>query len=58
MIWGPSGENSADQCYDYNQLGTLSGNCGYNPQFNEYLKCKHKLVFILINFISFNVLNV
>ncbi|VVC31963.1 Hypothetical protein CINCED_3A014758 [Cinara cedri] len=39
LLWGPTGESSAKECYKMNTRGSQQGNCGYNRVNNSYVKC-------------------
>ncbi|KAA0202337.1 hypothetical protein HAZT_HAZT000418 [Hyalella azteca] len=39
LLWGPTGQNSHDDCYSLNTQGNNNGNCGYNWANDTYFKC-------------------
>ncbi|KAF2356601.1 Peptidase M12B ADAM/reprolysin [Trinorchestia longiramus] len=39
LLWGPTGQNSHDDCYSLNTQGNNNGNCGYNWANDTYSKC-------------------
>ena len=39
LLWGPTGQNSHDACYDLNTEGNVNGNCGYSWENETYYKC-------------------
>ncbi|KAB7497042.1 Disintegrin and metalloproteinase domain-containing protein 12 [Armadillidium nasatum] len=40
LLWGPTGKNSHDKCYNLNKEGNTHGNCGYNWANNTYKRCQ------------------
>ena len=39
LLWGPTGEQSENQCFEQNKKGTRHGNCGYDRVSGSYNKC-------------------
>uniref|UniRef100_A0A1I8BNN7 EGF-like domain-containing protein n=1 Tax=Meloidogyne hapla TaxID=6305 RepID=A0A1I8BNN7_MELHA len=39
FLWGPSADNSVPECYDFNEIGAFSGNCGYRQDTDQYIPC-------------------
>ncbi|XP_060864601.1 disintegrin and metalloproteinase domain-containing protein 9 [Metopolophium dirhodum] len=44
LLWGPTGESSANECYQMNLKGSPQGNCGYNRLNKSYVKCTQENV--------------
>uniref|UniRef100_A0A915C9F5 Disintegrin and metalloproteinase domain-containing protein 19 n=1 Tax=Parascaris univalens TaxID=6257 RepID=A0A915C9F5_PARUN len=42
FIWGPTGTNAAEQCYELNTRGNSAGNCGYDQIANQFAICERR----------------
>ncbi len=40
LLWGPSGNNSNDLCYQKNANGSRHAHCGYNLTTEKYARCQ------------------